>query len=80
MAILKAKDVAKMTEKERNDKLKDLRTELIKTKVGNKKNIKSSPGEIRRTIARLMTANKLNEKTKEKSEDKKETKKGVEKK
>jgi len=57
MAILKSKDILKMTKKEREDKIKDLRLELIKSKVGNKKS-NLSPKEIRKTIARLMTKNK----------------------
>jgi len=46
----------KMTEKERESKLKDLRLELIKANVtANKTNAKNK--EIRRTIARILTFN-----------------------
>ena len=37
MAILKTKDIANMTEKERTEKIQDLRLELIKTSVKNRK-------------------------------------------
>lgn len=57
MAILKAKDISKMAEKDREEKLKDLRLELVKAKVtANKANAK--PKEIKRTIARLITFSK----------------------
>jgi len=57
MSILKAKDIAKMSEKERQEKLKDLKMELIKNKIDAKK---LKPKEIKKAIARLLTFNKLN--------------------
>lgn len=54
MAILKAKTIAKMDEQEINEKLGELKIEAIKIKVG-KKIGKTSPREIRKTIARLLT-------------------------
>jgi len=57
MALLKSKDIAKMGDKERQEKLKDLRLELIKSTVSaNKTNAKTK--EIKRTIARIITFNK----------------------
>ncbi len=58
MAILKPKDIAKMSEKERQDKLKDLKMELIKNKVSSKGKLKAK--EIKKATARLLTFNRLN--------------------
>ena len=56
MAILKFKDIGKMDPKERENKLKDLKLELVKSKVSaNKANAKTK--EIKRAIARLSTFN-----------------------
>tara|TARA_Y100000310_G_C20688081_1_gene820399 strand:- start:3598 stop:3792 length:195 start_codon:yes stop_codon:yes gene_type:complete len=58
MALLKSKDIEKMTKKERDDKLKDLRLELIKANVtANKTNAKTK--EIKRAISRLITFNSM---------------------
>ena len=60
MAILKSKDIAKMKHKEISEKLGELRIELIKTRVPNKKAGKSNTCEVKRTIAKLLTfKNKL---------------------
>ena len=56
MAILKTKDIEKMSDKERQEKLKDLKMELIKKKVSDKSKLK--PGEIKKAIARILTFNK----------------------
>ncbi|MDP1729249.1 MAG: 50S ribosomal protein L29 [archaeon] len=61
MAILKAKDVAKMQVKEINEKIEELRIELIKSRASGKKSGKSNVHEIKRTIARLLTFKKINE-------------------
>ena len=60
MAVLRAKDVAKMSKKEIEDKLKDLRIEMVKVKVGGggKKTSKSNAKEIKKAVARLLTQNK----------------------
>jgi len=59
MAILKSREVAKMNEKEINDKVGELKIELIKSKVGGKKTGKMADSqEIRRTIAKLLTFKK----------------------
>ena len=62
MAILKAKDISKMSEKEINDKIKDLKLELIKNQISSGKGGKLKTNEIKRTIARLLTFNRLNQK------------------
>lgn len=57
MAILRAKDVAKMNDQERLAKLKELKMELVKANVtANKSNAKTK--EIKRTIARILTFSK----------------------
>lgn len=54
MALLRAKDVAKMTDADRKTKLGELKMELIKANLGaNKQNAKTK--EIKRAISRLMT-------------------------
>ncbi len=56
MAILKSKEIAKMNEKEINEKISELKVELIKSRVGSKKTGKGADtGEIKRTIAKLLT-------------------------
>jgi len=57
MALLRAKDVAKMAQKEREEKLKELKMELIRAGVtANKSNAKTK--EIKRAISRLITFSK----------------------
>jgi len=57
MVLLRNKDISKMEKKERADKLKELRLELIKANVtANKTNAKTK--EIKRAISRLMTFDK----------------------
>ncbi|MEI6731207.1 MAG: 50S ribosomal protein L29 [archaeon] len=54
MAILRYKDITKMQEKERMEKLKDLKMELVKAGLtANKTNAKTK--EIKRAIARILT-------------------------
>ena len=60
MAILKAKDISKMSEKEINDKIKDLKLELVKNQITSGKGGKLKTNEIKRTIARLLTFNRQN--------------------
>ena len=57
MAILRAKDISKMSEKERISKLTDLKMELIKDRASAGKGGKMKTKEIKRTIARLLTFN-----------------------
>jgi ribosomal protein L29 len=58
MAVLKAKDIAKMSEKEIIEKIKDLKTELVKNQITSGKGGKLKTREIKRTIARLLTFNR----------------------
>ena len=50
--MLKTKDIKNMTEKERKEKLKDLRLELIKLKTRKESKVKAK--EIKKAIARLI--------------------------
>jgi len=65
MAILKAKEIAKLTGKDIESKIKELKTELIKIKVANKSS-KLNPKEIKRTIARLLTIKSMKDKEEKK--------------
>jgi ribosomal protein L29 len=62
MAILKSKDILKMSLKEIEEKIKDLKMELIKNKIIATKGGKLKIREIKRTIARLITIHRLNQK------------------
>ncbi len=65
MAILKSKEAAKMSSAERKDKIKELKTELIKARLANKKTTKLNAREIKRTIARLLTFENMKKEIKE---------------
>jgi len=57
MALLRVKDIAKMAQKDREEKMKDLKMELIRAGVtANKSNAKTK--EIKRAISRLITFSK----------------------
>ena len=56
MAFLKAKDASKMDAKSREDKLKELQMELMKSYVGVQKSTGKTK-EIKRAIARIKTFN-----------------------
>jgi ribosomal protein L29 len=57
MALLRAKDVAKMTDADKKTKLSELKMELIKANLAaNKQNAKTK--EIKRAISRLLTLSK----------------------
>lgn len=60
MAILKNNDISKMSNDERNEKVKELRMELMREKVSASKGGKIKIREIKRTIAKLLTFNRLN--------------------
>jgi len=60
MAIIKTKDLKKMSEKEIEEKIKELKMDLIKNKVEATKGGKVKIREIKRTIARLLTISRLN--------------------
>lgn len=56
MAILRNKDVIKMSKEDRTSKLKDLKLELIKANVTANK-AKSKTKELKRAVARILTFN-----------------------
>ena len=59
MALLKFKDIKKMNKKQIEEKLNELKMELIKSNVtANKANAK--PKEIKRAISRLLTYSTIN--------------------
>ena len=60
MPIIRKNDIKKMSEKERNEKISELKMELIKERVNIGKGGKNRIREIKRTIARLLTFNNLN--------------------
>ncbi|MFA7707658.1 MAG: 50S ribosomal protein L29 [Candidatus Pacearchaeota archaeon] len=64
MAVLKKKEIKKMSEKENNEKVKELRLELIKNQISSGKGRKLKTNEIKKTIARLLTFNRLKEDSK----------------
>jgi ribosomal protein L29 len=55
MAVLKKKDIKNMSEKEKKQKLNDLKFELVKRKSGTNKQNKTKTKEIKKAIARLLT-------------------------
>jgi|SRR3989338_9709807 len=75
MAVLKSKDVKSLGKQEMNDKLSELKIELIKAKINAKKGSKSRVREIKKAIARILTHKTHNKKTMEKKETKTESKK-----
>ncbi len=60
MAIIKNSDIVKMSNKECEEKIQDLRMELMKEGVNVAKGGKNKIKEIKKTIARLLTFNRLN--------------------
>ena len=64
MPILKSKDIKKMSQEERRKKLKELKLELVKSKVNSSKT-GSKTKEIKKIIARILTLNNLENKSKE---------------
>ena len=66
MAIIKSRELSKMNEKEKKEKLNELKFELIRAGVtANKTNAKTK--EIKRTISRLLSSMSIN-KTPQQSE------------
>lgn len=57
MAGLKGKDIVKMSKGDREKKLHELKTELIKNNVSSAKQGSSKAKEIRKIIARIHTIN-----------------------
>jgi ribosomal protein L29 len=62
MTTLKMKDIKKMSDKDREKKMKELKMELTKSRSGNSKT-GSKTKEIKKIIARMLTLNKLTEDT-----------------
>jgi len=62
MVILKSKDISRMLNKEIEEKIKNLNMELIKERVNLSKGGKMKIKEIKKTIAKLKTFNRLNSK------------------
>ncbi len=62
MKGLKGKDIVKMDAKERSAKLKELRMELVKSKVAGKSS-KIRTKEIKKAIARLLTVTSASRKS-----------------
>lgn len=56
MTVLRKKEIKGMSEKERQEKLKELRLELIKKNVPANKAGKIKTKEIKKAVARLLTA------------------------
>ena len=59
MAVLRKQDIKKMTQQERDSKLKELQFELVKSNVAAHKS-KAKTKEIKRALARLYTMNHMN--------------------
>lgn len=57
MAMLKAKEIEKMGEEERTKKMKELKMELVKSRVGAMKGGSSKVKTIKRIMARINTIN-----------------------
>lgn len=58
MAILRTKDILKMSKEEKMTKLNELKLELVKANVTANKS-KAKTKELKRTVARLLTLNKM---------------------
>lgn len=58
MAVLKNKDAKLMASEEREEKLRDLRLELVKKSTSSGKGGKIKNKEIKKAIARILTLNK----------------------
>lgn len=56
MAVLRFKDISKINGKEREERLKELKQELIKANVSANKSGKVKVKEIKKAIARILTA------------------------
>ena len=60
MTTLKSKEIKKMSRDERQKRLKELKMELIKSKINASKNKGPRAREIRKIIARILTIDKVN--------------------
>jgi len=57
---MKYKDITKMSNEEREKKLKELKIELIKSKTNASKTGNTNTKEIKKTIAKILTFNSSN--------------------
>ncbi|MFA4953412.1 MAG: 50S ribosomal protein L29 [Candidatus Pacearchaeota archaeon] len=57
MAILKTKELKKMSKEEREGKIKELKMELVKSRINASKNKGARTRDIKKIIARIMTLN-----------------------
>lgn len=57
MPTLKFKDIKKMNEKERGEKLKELKMELVKSRINASRNKGARTRDIKKIIARILTLN-----------------------
>lgn len=57
---MKYKEISKLSEADREKKLKDLKLELVKSKTGTAKQSGSRAKQIRKIIARILTFNNQN--------------------
>ena len=57
MATLKAKDIKRMPQEERNKKIEELKFELVKAKANASKSGTSKARDIKKIIARIFTLN-----------------------
>jgi ribosomal protein L29 len=60
MVVLKSKDIAKMSKDEREEKIKELKMELLKNRLTSSKGGKLKTRELKKAIARFHTFNRLN--------------------
>ncbi len=60
MSILKAKDIKNLSNQDKEEKLKELRLELVKKNVTANKSSKMKAKEIKKAIARILTINTQN--------------------
>jgi ribosomal protein L29 len=58
MAVIKRRELKNLNDKEREEKLKELKMELIKAKVSAGKSGKAKIKEIKKTISRILTLKK----------------------
>jgi ribosomal protein L29 len=66
MAVLKFKDIEKLGKQDKEEKLKELRFELIKKNVTANKASKTKAKEIKKAIARLLTSLSITQKNTQK--------------
>ncbi len=71
MTTLKFKEIKKMSKEEQKKKIKELKLELIKSKVSASKTGSSKIKEIKKIIARILTLNNQGSKIPEEVETKK---------